>query len=391
MNELFAYILFITDWFVFSILSLSTIYLFIFSLFSLRKVKLQFIKTSKQSRIAVLFPAYREDEIILASIKSFFKQTYESHNFRVVVIADELQGDTISELESFDIDVLQVKYENSTKAKALNYAMTQLNTDDFDVVVILDVDNEVDSSFLVHINQAYQNGCMAVQAHRIAKNDNTSTAILDAISEEINNSIFRKGHVNAGLSSALIGSGIAFDIKWFKKYIKEVSSVGEDKELELLLHKQNIFIQYLEDVYVYDQKTESKRGFYKQRRRWQSAQFEILCSAFKQINKTYRSVGWDYWDKLFQWTMLPRSLTYGSIFFGVITTTLFFPILALKWWILFLLFSLAMLFAIPRKFYNVHILKAIPHIPILCVMMFLNLFHLRRRMESFIHTKHSKH
>jgi len=34
-------------------------------------------------------------------------------------------------------------------------------------------------------------------------------ALLDGISEEINNNIFRKGHQTLGLSSALIGSGMA--------------------------------------------------------------------------------------------------------------------------------------------------------------------------------------
>jgi hypothetical protein len=50
----------------------------------------------------------------------------------------------------------------------------------------------------------------AVQGHRTAKNTNNSWAILDAISEEINNNIFRKGHRVLGLSSAIIGSGMAF-------------------------------------------------------------------------------------------------------------------------------------------------------------------------------------
>lgn len=384
------YILLILDWLIFVMLSITTIYLFIFSLSSLRKTKVQFVNSLQQSRIVVIFPVYMEDEIILESIKSFLKQTYESNNYRIVVVADRLQNDTISELETFDIDVFQVMFEQSTKAKALNFAITQLNADDFDVVVILDADNEVDPSFLIDINQAYQNGCMSIQAHRVAKNLNTSTAILDAISEEINNSIFRKGHNNMGLSSAFIGSGIAFDMKWFEKHIKKVTSVGEDKELELLLHEQNIHIQYLEDVYVYDFKTDNDVAFYRQRRRWQSAQFQILLVAIKQINKVYKFVSWDYWDKLLQWMMLPRGLTYASIFVCVIVTSLFFPALVLKWWILFSLFSLTMLLAMPRQFYNIQLLKAIPRIPILCLMMFLNLFQLRKGKRSFIHTKHSK-
>lgn len=50
----------------------------------------------------------------------------------------------------------------------------------------------------------------AVQTHRIAKNMNNDMALLDAVSEEINNTIFRLGHAKLGLSAALIGSGMAF-------------------------------------------------------------------------------------------------------------------------------------------------------------------------------------
>jgi cellulose synthase/poly-beta-1,6-N-acetylglucosamine synthase-like glycosyltransferase len=257
--------------------------------------------------------------------------------------------------------------------------------------VILDADNEVENSFLADINQAYQNGFKVIQAHRVAKNYNTSTAILDAISEEINNSIFRRGHINAGLSSALIGSGIAFEINCFVKMIKNVTSVGEDKELELALHTENIFIQYLENVYVYDIKTDTNTGFYKQRQRWLSAQFQMLTIALKQISSVYKFVSWDYYDKLFQWTMLPRILAYMSILIFAVLTSFFFSALALKWWILFLIFSLAMVFSIPSKLYNMQLLKAIPCIPILCIMMFLNLFQLKKGSKKFIHTKHSKH
>ena len=50
------------------------------------------------------------------------------------------------------------------------------------------------NNFLKKINAAFAHGYVAVQGHRTAKNMNTSWAILDAVSEEINNNIFRKGH-----------------------------------------------------------------------------------------------------------------------------------------------------------------------------------------------------
>ena len=54
--------------------------------------------------------------------------------------------------------------------------------------------------------------------------------------EEINNSIFRRGHVALGLSSAISSSGMAFDFNWFKKNIMSAKTSYDEKELELLFH-----------------------------------------------------------------------------------------------------------------------------------------------------------
>jgi hypothetical protein len=58
----------------------------------------------------------------------------------------------------------------------------------------------------------------------LQKNTNNSWAILDAISEEINNNIFRKGHRVLGLSSAIIGSGMAFRYNYFKTLMSTVTA-----------------------------------------------------------------------------------------------------------------------------------------------------------------------
>lgn len=78
------------------------------------------------------------------------------------------------------------------------------------------------------------------------------------VSEEINNSIFRSGHTRLGFSSALIGSGMAFDYDWLIQYIYKATHVGVDKQLESMLLSQNIYIEFLEDVYTYDEKSKRK-------------------------------------------------------------------------------------------------------------------------------------
>ena len=101
-----------------------------------------------------------------------------------------------------------------------------------------------------------------------------------AISEEINNTIFRKAHNAIGMSSALIGSGMCFDFAWFKENVSKLSTAVEDRELEALLMRQGIFIKYEEDIDVLDEKVSNKDNFQRQRLRWmpESVQYDALFS-----------------------------------------------------------------------------------------------------------------
>lgn len=183
----------------------------------------------------------------------------------MTVIADRLKPETLAGLRRLPLTVIVVMFENSSKAKALTAATDQLGPGAADVVTILDADNLVGPDFIARLNEAFDTGMVAVQAHRTAKNRDSDTAVLDAASEEINNSIFRRGHVALGLSSALIGSGMAFAYDWFRDNIRKCRTSGEDKELEALLLRQRIYIDYLDDLMVLDEKVQGEGAYYNQR------------------------------------------------------------------------------------------------------------------------------
>lgn len=379
----------ILDTLLFILIGGSIGYLLVFSFAGMFKRSFTYPPAKKKYRFAILFPAYKEDLIIEESVRSFLQIDYPKEQYDVIVIADQLKKVTLENLQSLPIKVLNVNFENSSKAKALNFAIDELS-ESYDLVVILDADNTVQNSFLNKLSDAYEYGPLAIQAHRIAKNRNTDTAILDAISEEINNSIFRKGHVKLGLSSALIGSGMAFDYNWFKENIKQVSSAGEDKELELLLLKQGLYIEYLEDVYVYDEKTAKEKNFSNQRRRWLAAQYSSLFEALPSIPKAILSGNFNYCDKLLQWMMLPRILLVGLTGLLTIIFTFIDWELSLKWWIILFFLILALAMAIPDYLVDSRMKKAFQKAPLLAFFMLLNLFKLRGVNKKFIHTEHGE-
>ncbi|MEG1645045.1 MAG: glycosyltransferase [Alistipes sp.] len=378
----------IIDWIFFIFLGGSVYYLFVYALFSMRRQPNPFPKSPVNHRFVILIPAYKGDEIIRPTITAALQQNYPIDRFRVVVIADHFRPETLAVLAQEPITLLTVQFEQSSKAKALNYAMAQLGDDAADVVAILDVDNIVQSDFLQQLNNAYESGVIAMQAHRKALNRDTDTAVLDAVSEEINNAIFRRGHIALGLSSALIGSGMAFDYSWFRRNVTALSSAGEDKELERLLLKQKIFIDYLEEVEVLDEKTRSESNFYQQRRRWLAAQFYSLFTSLRDLPKALIAGNVDYCDKLIQWMIPPRILLLGVIPLWALLLLFFDPAASAKWWITFLVLLFALAFATPNYLVDDRFKHALRRIPVHFLQMFATLFRLRGASKTFIHTTH---
>lgn len=379
------------DSILFLLFLLGVLYLFIFAFFSLKKRKDTYPKARKRYRFAVLFPAYDEDEVILHSVEDFLRQEYPRDKYDIIVISDHMSDETNERLRDLSAKVVKITEEKSTKTNALQKAIKYIEDKQevYDIVVILDADNQVPTNYLDKINDAFYSGCSVVQTHRVAKNLNTDTAVLDAVSEEINNSIFRKGHVRLGFSSALIGSGMAFEYPLFQENIWKVGPIGVDKQLEKVLLSQYIYIEYLEDVLVYNEKIQGSRGFYNQRRRWLANQFSSLMSGITQLPIALLKGNWDYCDKLFQWAMPPRVILLGFIVLFSVFFTFFDWVLSIKWWFLLVLLGITFSIAVPDNLVDHRFRKALKHLPLLFILMFLNFFRLRGANKKFIHTKHS--
>lgn len=369
--------------------SINILYLFVFSLASLRKKKTTKTEGNIEfRRIAILIPAYKEDKVIMECVESCLLQDYSKEQYDIVVISDQMSDETNEKLSALPIILEIVHFENSTKAKALNLAMSHLSG--YDIALILDADNIICPDYLRQINEnTFNEYVVAYQTHRIAKNKNTSLAYLDAVSEEINNSIFRQGHTNLGLSAALIGSGMAFDYEVLKKELAEINAVGGfDRALELTLFKIGKRIGYLPDAYVLDEKIQNQKDFARQRRRWLSAQTHYLVQFLGDLPHAIMNRNWDFCDKMFQQMSIPRLLLLGGTFIIALLISFFSLGLAVKWWSLLFILLLALAIAIPRKLYTSQLLVAVIKLPETFFNMFLNLFKLKGANKKFIHTAH---
>ena len=382
------HILEIILWFV---IAGSVVYVVFFAIISLFYEKEDHIAihaaalSNRMTKFLILYPAYKEDSVIINAVEQFLLQDYPKDLYTVIVISDHMEPETNERLKKLPITLLQPTFDKSSKAKAMQFAIENVNSD-YDNVVILDADNVVRPEFLSQLNilcSVYD----AIQCHRCAKNANNDVAVLDGASEEINNTLFRKAHNRLGLSSALIGSGMCFNYNLFKENVFKLTTAGEDREMEALLLHQGVFIKYAPDIHVFDEKVSNQDNFQRQRMRWMTAQVQSLFSQLPRVPKALIHGNINFVDKVIQQALIPRSILI--VLLGVISVlmTLTVPDWCEKWWILLGILAISLFIAIPNQLRKRSFSKVLA-IPGLVLRMFKNILHIDRKNTDFIHTQH---
>ena len=376
-----------------TVLAVNAIYLFVFSVAGSLMQKPAHREPIEREPIKtlVLFPVYKEDEVILQSIKSFMQQKYTAANFKVVVIADDLQEETIALIRRYGAIVCRLPISDKrNKAKAINYLLDQM-PEQFDNCIVMDADNLVEADFLASINKYFLYGAKVVQARRVAKNSTNNLSRLDTYSEIINNHIFRKGQRALGFSSSLIGSGMAFDYQLFKEVMQGMDVYsGFDKELELRVLARKIKIKYAEDILVFDEKVDDHAVFVNQRRRWIYAQLHFLQANF--TNAVYMLVvkrNYDYANKVFQFMLLPRVMGIGFCGLLLVTTALVNTTLFEITSVVSIMMVVALFIPVRHKLFTATGLATLVELPKAFINMLFAAVTSGRASKKFLHTPHN--
>ena len=368
----FWWILYAIDWLLFAGVLLTVAYGVFFSMAALVNKHNSVPKARRQKRFIVLIPAYKDDHVILNTVKSILSQTYPQRLFDVTLVSDHHSEMTNMRLAQHPITLLSPNFEKSSKAKSLQYAI--LNLPEFkiyDVVVILDADDIVGPEFLEQLNDAYETaGTRAIVTHKLPRNRDTSAARLSTIFEEINNSIFRRGHITLGFSSAIMGSGVAYEFDWFKNNIMKVRGMAEDKELEAMLIRQRIYIDYFDNIYVYNEKKREVAELNRQHRYWVLEQMYSAIKNVRYLPAALFNRQYDLVDKILQWMLIPRSVLIAIVFVMSLILPFIYFTLAIKWWIITIIWGFSLAIATPDELVDKHWDKDFVTLPIVSIINF---------------------
>lgn len=330
-------IIYYCDLTFFIIVCMTVVYMGIFAMASMFSHHEDTPKSRKENRFIIFIPAFKNGASAEQTVRSILGQVYPQRLFDVTVVADQLDEMSNFRLAQQPITLLIPNFSKSSRAKSLQLAINNLPQFKlYDIAVVLNPGNIVEPEFLNQLNDAYEAaGTKAIQCHMLSQNRDTISARLSAIFEEINNSIFRRGHVTLGLSAAASNSAMAFDFNWFKTNIMTTKTTWDDKELEARLLRQHIFVDYFDDIMVFSEKTRKAEDFSRQRGRWLMSQLSTIIRNIRFLPWAIIQRHYDLVDKIIQWMLIPRIIMMGIIILmGIFMPFIYFS-LAIKWWALF--------------------------------------------------------
>ena len=93
----------IIDWILYIPLAFCVCYLLLYAIASKCYRAPQYPEARMLRRVVVLFPAYKEDRVILASVESFLEQDYPKELYDVIVISDQMRPETNEALQTLSL------------------------------------------------------------------------------------------------------------------------------------------------------------------------------------------------------------------------------------------------------------------------------------------------
>ena len=354
----------------------------------LRKLLLRKRKAAGQfeADFAVIVTAYQQVDLIDDVVFSILRNDY--NNYIIYVVADNCDIGNIT----FDSDkVVLLRPENvlASNVKSHFYAINNFRRA-HNAITIIDSDNIVHKKYLSEINNVFRQGYNAVQGIRAARNLNTSYARIDEAGDIYYRYIDRKLLFEAGSSSSLAGSGMAFKTDLFVECMKDFDKTGAgfDKVLQYEIVNRNERIAFSEAAIVYDGKTSKSDQLVKQRARWMNAWFRYWILGLRLFVKSVISLSWNRFA--FSLMMLRPPLfilCFLGLFMSVISLFVTTGGIAV-WAIAFIIFT-AMFFK--ALFYfkaGSVVFKALVYIPRFIYFLVLALFKARGANKLSVATKH---
>ena len=382
-------ILIYSDLIFFIFVAMTVLYMGVFAMAAMMNRQSEVPKAKRENRFIVMIPAYKNGPGTEKTVMSILGQIYPQRQFDVTVISDHLDEMSNFRLAQQPVTLLISNFKKYSKAKALQLGINNLpRLKIYDIAIVLTPGSVVEPEFLAQMNDAYESaGTKAILAHSVSRNIDTIPARLSTVFDEINNSIFRRGHIALGLSSAISSTGIAFDFNWFKQNVMDDKSMWNDKGLELMLLRQNVYIDYFDDIMVFDEKARLAEDFNRQSRYRILSQLASITNSIRYLPGAIINHQYGLIDKILQWLLFPRMILMVVITLMSIIMPFIYFTLAIKWWILFAVVVFIFAVATPNYLVDDKWDRTFFSLPIVLLSSLLAKTPLGKRLNQYVNKK----
>jgi cellulose synthase/poly-beta-1,6-N-acetylglucosamine synthase-like glycosyltransferase len=342
--------------------------------------------TDKNFDFAAIVTVHKDTRFIQPLADSFLKQTYR--NFTVYIVADDCD---ISEISFTDKRIQLLKPEPAlhAKIKSIQFAVDRFQRK-HDVMIVFDSDNLVHPDYLQNVNRYFQCGFRAVQTHMLSKNTDTIYARLDSIGHIYNTFVERQSRMELGLSSSILGLGIAIDTELYKQVMYKDALGGFDKKLQADIIKNVPQLAFAKDAIVYDEKVDDGATLEKQRTRWIHTYFKYFSINRKLLMSGLQKMNFNQFFFALTTLRPPLFLTIGAAFLLMLAGYFIHPLLSAVWLLILFLFALSFVLIVLTQSMQKGMGKALLFIPVIVMRQVAALFSIGKAKKDFLKTEHVK-
>jgi cellulose synthase/poly-beta-1,6-N-acetylglucosamine synthase-like glycosyltransferase len=230
-------------------------------------------------RFLFLVPAHNEELLLPACLASLGRLRYDPKRVDIAVVADNCVDRTAAIAREAGVRCLvRTAPGDAGKPRAIAWALAQLTVGEYDAIVIVDADTEIDEDFAACAGAASPLADKVVQPYNDVSNQDENAltrmaAVLSAANHGIAYVLKTRAGLNVPLSVGMcIGSRVLSAHGW------TVHSICEDWELYALLTTRGVRIEEIPDARIRAQEAATLRASGSQRRRWTAGKLAVLAA-----------------------------------------------------------------------------------------------------------------
>jgi cellulose synthase/poly-beta-1,6-N-acetylglucosamine synthase-like glycosyltransferase len=233
-------------------------------------------------RFAVVVPAHDEEAGIAATVASVRAAGSVS-----IVVADNCTDATAERARAAGATVWERRDDaRRGKGHALAWAFERVlhESPEVEAIAVVDADCIVSANLLEALGARIGAGARAVQASYMVSNPAESAASAARYAGfALMNHVRPLGRSALGLSSGLLGTGMAFDARLLRDHPWSAFDVTEDTEYHLRLVAAGERVEFAPEAWVASPMPASLEAAEIQRERWESGGFELARAAAPRL------------------------------------------------------------------------------------------------------------